>query len=399
MGVKIRERPGKGWGVFINWRKQRKAKFFGSNKKAAQAFADKMAVQLKWVEHNGDSHSLRAEKKDMPTVKEYLTQWQETYAKVQCKLSTYKGYARSIDQQLIPVFGHVLLDQLDREAIRSFIASRTKAGKARGTIENHLVPLKTALDQAIDDRLITVNPIARLGKLFQRKKDLKAFMAPLENHELNTLLQTAKDRFPGLYPILLCAARTGMRQGELVGLQWGDIDFHGGFIEVRRGVVLRQVTTTKSHKIRRVDMSRHLQQELQRLKEVRQMEAMAEGRDLNPWVFLSPWGKRWDSRNLFRVWTSCLDATGIRHVRFHDLRHSFASALAHQGAPPKYVQSQLGHSSIQVTMDVYSHFFEKRSSEWVNRLDEQEEIGKTKEENATPAQPAPLSSDTTDVSC
>ena len=117
-----------------------------------------MAVQLKWVEHNGDSYSLRTDKKDMPTVKEYLTQWKDTYAKVQCKLSTYKGYARSIDQHLIPMFGHLLLDQLDREAIRSFIASRANAGKARGTIENHLVPLKTALYQAIDDRLITVKP-------------------------------------------------------------------------------------------------------------------------------------------------------------------------------------------------------------------------------------------------
>ena len=224
-------------------------------------------------------------------------------------------------------------------------------------------------------------------------------MALLEHHELNTLLQTAKDRFSSLYPILLCAARTGMRQGELVGLQWGDIDFHGGFIEIRRGVVLRQVTTTKNYKIRRVDMSQHLQDVLKQLKEERQVEAMAEEKAMSPWVFLSPWGKRWDSRNLFRVWTRCLDTAGIRHVRFHDLRHTYASALAQQGAPPKYVQSQLGHSSIQITMDTYSHFFEKRSSEWVNRLDEQGEIGKTEGESATQAQPEAVSSEPPSAKC
>jgi integrase len=59
----------------------------------------------------------------------------------------------------------------------------------------------------------------------------------------------------GQNPVLLCAVRTGLRMGELIGLQWGDIDFHGGFIEVRRAVVLGKEATTKSHKIRRVDMS------------------------------------------------------------------------------------------------------------------------------------------------
>jgi len=178
-----------------------------------------------------------------------------------------------------------------------------------------------------------------------------------------------------------------MRQGELIGLQWGDIDFLGGFIEVRRGVVLREVTTTKSHQIRRVDMSVQLQATLLKIKEVRQIEAMGKGREVIPWVFLSPEGKRWDNRNLRRVWSRCLDASGIRQVRFHDLRHAFASALAQQGAPPKYVQSQLGHSSIQVTMDVYSHLFETRDRGWVNRLDEPQEMVSVEGESATQAQP------------
>jgi len=109
----------------------------------------------------------------------------------------------------------------------------------------------------------------------------------------------------------------------LIGLQWGDVDFHGGFIEVRRGVVLRQETTPKSHKIRRVDMSQQLQATLKKIKELHQLEAMAEGKELVPWVFLAKGGQRWDDRHLRRVWVKCLDTAGLRQVRFHDLRHTY----------------------------------------------------------------------------
>ena len=129
-------------------------------------------------------------------------------------------------------------------------------------------------------------------------------------------------------------------------------------------------TTTKSHKIRRVDMSRQLQAELKQAKEICQIEAMSSGEELRPEVFLSPEGLRWDARNLRRGWYRILEHTGIREVRFHDLRHTFISLLIEQGAHPKYIQEQAGHSSIQVTMDTYGHLFPSQNREWVNKLDE-----------------------------
>jgi integrase len=108
--------------------------------------------------------------------------------------------------------------------------------------------------------------------------------------------------------------------GELIGLQWGNVDFHGDFIEVRRAVVLGQETTTKSHNIRRVEMSPQLQAVLKRLKEIRELASMAQGENLEPWVFLSPGGKLWDERNLRRGWYRCLGKAEIRKARFHDLR-------------------------------------------------------------------------------
>ena len=141
MGVKLRERPGKGWGVFINWKGKRKAKFFGGNQKAAQLFAEKMAYRLKEAEQEGHIFSFGNSSKTMPTVKEYLVKWQETYAKPNCKPSTYRGYIRAIEQVLIPQFGHLPLNELEREHIRTLIAALSQQGKARNTIENYLVPV------------------------------------------------------------------------------------------------------------------------------------------------------------------------------------------------------------------------------------------------------------------
>ena len=157
--------------------------------------------------------------------------------------------------------------------------------------------------------------------------------------------------------------------GELIGLQWGDVDFHGRFIEVRRAVVRGEETDTKNHKIRRVDMSPQLQAELERLKEVQQLDSMRQGLPTPVNVFLSPNGLRWDERNLRRGWYRCLAKAGIRKVRFHDLRHTFVSQLIATGAPSKYVTVQAGHGSSQITQDTYGHLLPDGNRQWISRLD------------------------------
>lgn len=390
MGVKVREVPGKGWYVYINWRSQRKAKCFGTNKGTAKDFAKKLEARLKWADVSGESLALSQPDQHMPTVKSYLEEWLQTYVKVHCKTSTYRGYKRAIEQQLIPAFGEQPLHLLKRDQIKRLIAAQIEGKKARGTIQNYLVPLKAAYNQAKEDGLVVMNPAERLGKLLQRSQDRREEMQPLTAQEVQTLLTVAEIQYLALYPVLLCAVRTGLRQGELIGLQWGDIDFRGQFMDVRRGVVLGEVTTTKSKKMRRVDLSPSVLAVLQRKKEIRQLQAMNAGEEVSPWVFLSPEGLRWDERNLRRSFYRCLDKAGIRQVRFHDLRHTYASLMAEAGAPPKYVQKQLGHSSFQVTMDVYSHLFPDGSREWVAKLDGPVSRPSVTGESATQPQPEPV---------
>lgn len=102
---------------------------------------------------------------------------------------------------------------------------------------------------------------------------------------------------------------------------------------------------------------------------------MASGKTIEPWAFLAPEGKRWDERNFRRSWYRCLEKAEIRKVRFHDLRHSDVSLLIEQGAHPKYIQEQGGHSSIQVTMDTYGHRLPSQGRGWVEKLGDERQEG------------------------
>ena len=132
-------------------------------------------------------------------------------------------------------------------------------------------------------------------------------------------------------------------------------------------------------------MSPQLCKELEKLHQERETDALAKGRTLrlDEHVFLSPMGFRLDERNLETAWHQALKDSGIRKIRLHDLRHTFASQLIEQGAHPKYIQEQLGHSSITMTMDTYGHLFPNRNRGLVDLLDTVKKEGR----NATPAQP------------
>ena len=175
----------------------------------------------------------------------------------------------------------------------------------------------------------------------------------------------------------------------MIGLQWGDVELEERYLLVRRAVVRGIVGLPKSGKIRRIDLSTQLCTELQSRREVRELEALANGETfrLDEPVFLSPMGLRWDERNLEKPWHRALKASGVRKIRLHDLRHTFASQLIEQGAHPKYIQEQLGHASITMTMDTYSHLFPNRNRGLVDGLDTVE----FDRRNATPAQPSEAS--------
>jgi len=161
-----------------------------------------------------------------------------------------------------------------------------------------------------------------------------------------------------------------MRVGELIALQWEDIDWNGEFVEVRRAISRGVVGTPKNGKPRRIDMSDRLAAVLSEHRRAMAKEALAQGHSLPERVFVNPEGGELKASSVVKPYRRILTKAGLRRLRFHDLRHSFASALLANGEPLAYVKEEMGHSSIQITVDVYGHLEPGANREAVNRLDD-----------------------------
>jgi integrase len=236
----------------------------------------------------------------------------------------------------------------------------------------------------VEDRWLPSNPATRLGKFYKQAKALHEEIQPLTAQEVPIFLETARTHFCDFFVLFLCAIHTGMRSGELAGLQWGDIDFNGKYLVVRRNLTRGRIETTKTGRIRRVDISDALLHELQMMKRKRQQEYLTRGSSSIPeWVFLGPgniiWedgkavgreeGQRLDMYNVkSRAFLKTLEKAKLRRIRFHDLRHTFASLLIQNGESLAYIKDQLGHSSIKMTVDVYGHLVPGANRAAVNRL-------------------------------
>jgi integrase len=167
-----------------------------------------------------------------------------------------------------------------------------------------------------------------------------------------------------------------------VALQWPDIDFNGRFVEVKHSWVDGKLTTPKSGKGRRVDMSLMLTDTLKALLLERKKETLRKGWGEVPlWAFTSEVGTMMDPDNFRkRVWPKLLAKAGLRQVRIHDLRHTFASLLIQNGESLAYVKEQLGHASIRMTVDVYGHLVPGGNKAAVDRLDDLEHMPRAEKE-------------------
>jgi len=383
MGVKLRERPGKGWYVLTDWNNQRKAKFFGKNKALAKEFAGKLEAKLKLG-------SVGITTKTGVKIEDYAETWLERIQHTR-KYSTYVSYQKMLQRDILPVLRGLDLEDVTREKVKALACASLKQGHSGKTVQNLIRGLSSLLSHAVEDGLLTVNPALRPGRFLPQISKRRG-LNPFTREEVALFLEAVRQHVPRYLPFFLCAVRTGMRLGELIALQWGDIDYHGRFIEVQRNCALRRITSPKSGESRRVDMSLELTQALKDLYMERQLEITANGwKEMPPWVFCNETGGLLDPDNLRkRVFYGLLKAAGMRHLRFHDLRHTFASLLLQQGESPVYVKEQMGHSSIQVTVDLYGHLIPGGNKQAVDRLDGPVGTASSGAESATLAQPAPV---------
>ena len=162
----------------------------------------------------------------------------------------------------------------------------------------------------------------------------------------------ARDRFPEWYPWLLCGLRTGLRAGELLALQWSDVNWRGGYVQIHRNLVRGQLTTPKNHQRRRVDLSRQLQVALRLWRRRERVAWLQKGLPRPDWMFASVSGTALDESNVRKAFNRLLDAADLDRRGPHQMRHTFASQLLHDGAPITCVTRQLGHKDASITLRV-----------------------------------------------
>lgn len=379
--------------MFVNYRGRRRAKCVGASRELAEQV--RRQLEAKFV--LGDLGVIDGPDDNKPSFNTYADGWLQDYARIDCKTSTADGYEGVINQYLRPRFGKKLLDEIRRDDVKALINDLIGKELSRNTIRNALCVIRSLFNYAIEEGLLESNPAARLGRFTRSAKTAETKGVALTAYEVQRFLKAAQEICPEYHPLLLMAVRAGLRRGELVALLWGDVqlsgDYHNSerFILVQHNYVRREHTTTKSKKSRRVDLSRELRNVLVELRDKRLLEAYLKGKNdiSDELVFRSPEGTILDPDNLYhRVFLPVLAQAGIRKIRLHDLRHTFGSLLLQNGASIVYVKEQMGHSSIQVTVDTYGHLIPGANVCFVDRLDDisPERVGTTPQQSATPAQ-------------
>ena len=374
MGVRVKFWKG-AWWLFINHNGRRKAKRVGDKEtalKVAQTIRERLA--------RGDLN-LGADDQAQ-TFRVFAADWLKT-AKGNLKASTLRFYEGNLKQHIYPAVGDDVVSSLRRADCRDLIVQCRAKGLKLATVKGIARTLSTILSQAVEDELLPANPALRLGRYLRRGDEPKPEIHPLTRDEAARLLAGTRAHFPRWHALLLCALRTGLRQGELLGLQWGDLDMTSRFLLVRRNLVGGILTTPKNHQQRRVDMSMQLKETLTAMRRQERARWLKKGKRLPVWVFPSQDGTALDEANVRHMFYRILEKAELRRIRFHDLRHTFASLLIQHGESLAYVRDQMGHASIQITADVYGHLVPGANRDAVDRLDDD----RPAQPDATPAQP------------
>ncbi len=291
--------------------------------------------------------------------KEYVENWLENKQDISPETrDTNEGHLRN---HIVPVLGHIPLQKITVLDIENLlIALKNKRNKnnkplADGTIKKIFNLVQTSFKSALRKELIKKNPFDLLDN-GSKPKVSKPKVDYWTVDEVKTFFSKLEHRQKIMFVL---AIHTGMRRGEILGLRWRDIDFKTRQIRISKSLSAKQglkdrVKTTSGY--RSITVSPLVAKELKQHKAVINQEQLAS-KDYqdNDLVVCQEDGQPVSISNFPKFWRRIVNNTGMRYIRFHDLRHTCASLLLSAGIHPKIVQELLGHKSIKVTLDKYSH--------------------------------------------
>ena len=304
------------------------------------------------------------------TVAQHLDLWLEGYVKTNCSQRTFDGYQSIIRNHLAPALGGLQLKELQPAVIQRYYGKACDSVSARSVHHYHRA-LSQSLKYAVRQGYLGRNPCELVDPPSWKGKKMRT----LTPGEVGVLLETAEGN--PYYPVFYAAVSSGLRQAELLGLRWRDIDLVGASISVsqvlyKRGGVCEFKEPKTEHSRRRVNMTPKLALFLASYKAEREAfrQTLEKPLTLDDLVFVTAEGNPVDPSVLSHDFARTVKRAGLSGVRFHDLRHTFASLMLMRKASPKIISAALGHSSVAFTMDVYSHIIDGMQQDAMALLDE-----------------------------
>lgn len=305
------------------------------------------------------------------TLAAYLSRWLETYAAPNTAPTTFVRYEQLLRLHVVPVVGNIQLTKLRPLHIQqAYNVARERGLSSRTLLQAHRV-LREALHHAVRLELLARNPVDAV-----EAPRASRFDAPvLDLGDISRLLDASDQTAFG--DMIYMGLMTGLRAGELLGLRWQDVDMDAAVLFVwqtcnwlpRQGYIFGKPKSVRS--ARPVALSPAAVERLRRHRVAQLEERLMAGNAYaaHNLVYADPIGRPLARWNLRKAWERIQREAGLAGVRFHDLRHAHATLLLREGVHPKIVSERLGHSSVSITLDLYSHVAPSLQAQAAAKLD------------------------------
>jgi integrase len=290
----------------------------------------------------------------------FFSEWLENVAKPKVRDRTYAGYFSASSKRILPTFGHMKLTEIKPVHVLKFYNQLTEEGLSPEYIKYLQSMLKNTFSTALKWQLIQNNIMDHVDSPRIKRKEKQVWTI----EQVNQFLEYAKTKKYHWYMVYLIAIYTGMRRGEILGLRWKDIDMDEGKLSINqtlgyvkgKGIVVQEPKTSRSHRL--ISISDYLIKELRASKLSQQKIRLQHGLPFSVDDFVvshddgSPVNPQYTYNHFIKT---VKGVEGLPVIRFHDLRHTHATIMLKLGEHPKIVSERLGHSSIQMTLNLYSH--------------------------------------------
>jgi integrase len=303
------------------------------------------------------------------TVSEFLFDWLAESVKPIVRPRTYQSYAELVRLHLEPSLGRIRLSRLTPRDVRKLINSKLNAGLSPRRVQYIHAVLRKALSQAEKDGSVARN----VSKLADAPKVEQAEISPFDPNEARLFVKAISgERLEALY---LLAIAIGLRQAEILGLSWKDIDFDKSQCIVRK--TLQRIDgefrfvepkTTRSRRTLALPDIVITSLKEHKGRQVGEMLVAGDNWENSDLVFTDLSGKPLADSVVRRRFYRILEGAGLRRQRFHDLRHACASLMISQGVPSREVMETLGHSTIAMTLNRYAHIFQEAQKETADKM-------------------------------